>query len=84
LVERVERYHVGAQDITELFLSGFDANNSAYQATTGTGYTTFYLGETLTANSADDDGNYATANTSGVYRVLIYHMVDLVIQQVMN
>ena len=66
LVERVERYQVGAQDVTELFLSGFDANNSSYQATTGTGYTTFYLGETLTANSADDDGNYATATTSGV------------------
>jgi len=66
LVERVERYHVGAQDITELFLSGFDANNSSYQATAGTGYTTFYLGETVTANSADDDGNYATAITSGV------------------
>ncbi|SVC90835.1 uncharacterized protein METZ01_LOCUS343689, partial [marine metagenome] len=66
LVERVERYHVGAQDITELFLSGFDANNSNYQATEGTGYTTFYLGETVTANSADDDGNYATATTSGV------------------
>jgi len=66
LVERVERYQVGAQDITELFLSGFDANNSSYQATTGTGYTTFYLGETVTANSADDDGNYASATTSGV------------------
>ncbi len=66
LVERIERYHVGAQDITELFLSGFDANNAAYQATTGTSYTTFYLGEVITANSADSDGNYATATTSGV------------------
>ena len=66
LVERVERYQVGALDVTELFLSGFDANNSAYQATTGTGYTTFYLGETITVNSADDDGNYATATSSGL------------------
>ena len=66
LVERVERYQVGSLDVTELFLSGFDANNSSYQATTGTEYTTFYLGETVTANSADDDGNYATATTSGV------------------
>jgi hypothetical protein len=66
LVERVERYQVGAQDITELFLSGFDANNSNYQATEAANYTTFYLGETLTANSADADGNYATAISSGV------------------
>jgi len=66
LVERVERYQIGAQDITELFLSGFDANNSSFQATTGTNYTTFYLGETLTANSADANGNYASAITSGI------------------
>ena len=66
LVERVERYQVGAQDITELFLSGFDANNSSYQATAGTGYTTFYLGETLTTNSTDANGNYATATSSGL------------------
>ena len=66
LVERVERYQVGALDITELFLSGFDANNANYQATEGTGYTTFYLGETLTANSADANGNYASATASGL------------------
>ena len=66
LVERVERYAVGALDVTELFLSGFDANNANYQATEAANYTTFYLGEVLTANSADADGNYATATTSGV------------------
>ena len=33
---------------------------------TAANYTTFYLGETLTANSADADGNYATATSSGV------------------
>ena len=66
LVERVERYAVGALDITELFLSGFDANNANYQATEAANYTTFFLGETLTANSADDDGNFATATSSGV------------------
>ena len=66
LVERIERYQVGALDITELFLSGFDANNASYQATENANYTTFYLGETITANSADSDGNFATATTSGV------------------
>ena len=66
LVERIERYQVGSLDVTELFLSQFDANNASYQATADANYTTFFLGETLTTTSSDDDGNYASATTSGV------------------
>ena len=48
MVERVERYAVGALDITELFLSGFDANTANYRSNAGADYTTFLLGETIT------------------------------------
>lgn len=66
VVERVERYAVGSLDVTEFFLSGFDANNANYQATENADYTTFFLGEAIKTQTADDDGNFATATTSGV------------------
>ena len=66
LVERVERYAVGALDITELFLSGFDANTANYEASASADYTTFLLGETITTEGADANGNYASATTSGL------------------
>ena len=66
VVERIERYQIGSEDITELFLSRFDANNSAYEAVTGTNYANFSQGETIKADSADDDGVFASAPTSGI------------------
>ena len=67
IVERTERYAVGALDITELFLSGFDANNAYIRADAKTqDYTTFLLGEAITTETADANGNYATATTSGL------------------
>jgi hypothetical protein len=49
-----------------LYVSGIDANNAAYDATTGANYTGFKVNEELLTTTADDDGNYALANTTGV------------------
>ena len=66
LVERTETFQVGAVTYTELYLSGIDANNAAYDATAGANYTGFKVNEELLTTTADDDGNYALANTTGV------------------
>ena len=66
LVERTETYQVGASSITELFLSGIDANNAAYNANTDSNYTTFNVNEKISTTTEDDDGNIGSANTTGV------------------
>ena len=60
LVERSQGYQIGASGVTEFYLSGIDANNAIE------GYTTFKVDETITTTTADDDGNYGSANTTGV------------------
>ena len=60
LVERSESYQIGATGVTELYISGIDANNAVG------GYSTFKVDELLTTTTADDDGNYGSANTTGV------------------
>ena len=60
IVERTQTYQIGATTISELYLSEIDANNAA------DGYTTFGSNEKLTTTTADSDGNYASANTTGI------------------
>ena len=49
-----------------MFLSGIDANNALFDSSTGENYTTFKVNEEILTTTADDDGNYALANTTGV------------------
>ena len=60
IVERTVTYQVGATTVSELYLSQIDANNATE------GYSTFSSGETITTTTADSDGNYASANTTGI------------------
>ena len=66
LVERTETFQVGPVIYTELYLSGIDANNAAYDASAGAYHTTFKVNEGIITTTADDDGNYALANTTGL------------------
>ena len=66
LVERTQTYQIGAAVISELYLSNIDANNAAYNAPAGEDYTSFAANEELKTTTVDGDGNYATANTTGI------------------
>jgi hypothetical protein len=66
LVERTETFQVGAVTYTELYLSGIDANNAAYDAAAGENYTGFKVNEELLTTTVNDDGYYGLANTTGV------------------
>jgi hypothetical protein len=66
LVERTQTYQIGASVISEIYLSSIDANNAAYNAPAGADYTSFKANELLTTTTVDADGNYATANTTGI------------------
>ena len=60
LIEKSESYQIGATGVTELYLSGIDANNAT------SGYSTFKVDEKITTTTADDNGDYGSANTTGV------------------
>ena len=60
IVERTQTYQIGATTISELYLSEVDANNAA------DGYTTFASNEKITTTTADENGYYASANTTGI------------------
>jgi hypothetical protein len=60
VVERTVTYQVGATTISELYLSQIDANNAT------DGYSTFSSGETITTTTADANGDFGSATTTGI------------------
>ena len=60
IVERTQTYQVGATIISELYLSQVDANNATE------GYSTFIADETITTTTADANGDYGSATTTGI------------------
>ena len=60
VVERTVTYQVGATTISELYISQFDANNATE------GYTTFAAGESIKTTTADANGDFGSANTTGI------------------
>ncbi len=66
LVERTETYQIGSSTISELYLSNIDANNASYNANTDSGFTSLLVADEITTTTTDDDGNYATANLTGI------------------